>query len=59
MHQENARSFVLGFEAGEASEQLRILKLLENRRKEYVAKHYIDGILEMDELIALIRGENE
>jgi hypothetical protein len=59
MHQENARSFVLGFEAGEASEQLRILRLLEEKRKQYVDKHYIDGILEMDEVIALIKGESE
>jgi hypothetical protein len=59
VNKENARAFILGFESGEASEQERIIGLLKKKRQEYVAKCYIDGILEMDELIVLIRGENE
>ena len=31
MNEENARAFVLGFEAGEAAEQERIVKLLEDQ----------------------------
>jgi hypothetical protein len=58
MNEPNARAFILGFESGEAAEQERIIKLLKKKRQEYVAKCYIDGILEMDELIVLIRGEN-
>ena len=58
MNKENARAFVLGYESGEASEQERIIKLLKKKRQEYVAKCYNDGILEMDELIVLIKGEN-
>jgi len=43
--------------AGEA-EQERIINLLKDRHKAYTAKHYIDGIMEMEELIALIKGES-
>lgn len=59
MNKENARAFVLGYESGEAAEQERIIQMLKKRREEYIAKCYNDGILEMDELIVLIRGENE
>lgn len=57
MNEENGRAFVLGFEAGEAVEQERIIEILKNRLKAYTAKYYVDGIMEMEELIALIRGE--
>jgi hypothetical protein len=57
MNKDNARALALGFEAGEASEQERIINLLKDRHKYYTAKCYIDGIMEMEELIALIKGE--
>ena len=57
MNEENARALALGFDAGEAAEQERIVEILKDRLKAYTAKHYIDGIMEMEELIALIRGE--
>jgi len=57
MNEDNARALALGFEAGEAAEQERIINLLKDRHKAYTAKHYIDGIMEMEELIALIKGE--
>jgi hypothetical protein len=57
MNKENARAFVLGYESGEAAEQERIIQMLKKRREEYIAKCYNDGILEMDELIVLIKGE--
>lgn len=46
MNKENARAFVLGFEAGEAAEQERIVKMLE-------AQDSVSGAW----AIALIRGE--
>jgi hypothetical protein len=57
MNEENARVLALGFEAGEASEQERIVKILKDRLKAYEAKYYVDGIMEMEELIALVKGE--
>lgn len=57
MNEDNARALALGFEAGEASEQERIVKILKDRLKTYEAKYYVDGIMEMEELIALVRGE--
>jgi hypothetical protein len=59
MNEENARAMAVGWEAGEAAEQERIINLLKDRHKRYTAKHYIDGIMEMEELIALIKGEDE
>ena len=58
MNEENARAIKVGFEAGEASEQERIINLLKDRHKYYTSKCYIDGIMEMEELIALIKGED-
>jgi hypothetical protein len=57
MNKDNARALALGFEAGEAAEQERIINLLKDRHKYYTSKCYIDGIMEMEELIALIKGE--
>jgi len=58
MNEENARAIKVGFEAGEAAEQERIINLLKDRHKYYTSKCYIDGIMEMEELIALIKGDS-
>ena len=59
MNKENAKAFVLGFEAGEAAEQDRIIKWIEaNRRKFELDDNvfiYRDSFNSND-LIAFIRG---
>ena len=49
MNEKNARAFVLGFEAGEASERERIIKLLLER----------SNATSKETLIALIKGDKK
>lgn len=63
MNEENARAFVLGFEAGEASERERIIKLLEELKEYWSEKVEFEygtvSAINVDEAIALIKGENK
>jgi hypothetical protein len=62
MNKENAKAFVLGFEAGEAAERERILKWVKDNRQEFEIE---DGVFfyrdsfQSEDLIAFIeRGRN-
>lgn len=61
MNEENARAFVLGFEAGEASERERIIKLLEELKEYWSEKAEFEygtvSAINVDEAIALIKGD--
>lgn len=60
MNKENAKAFVLGFEAGEAAERERILKWVKENRQEFEIDpgvfFYRDSFRSED-LIAFIKGE--
>jgi hypothetical protein len=59
MNKENAKAFVLGFEAGEAAERERILKWVKENRREFEIE---DGVFfyrdsfQSEHLIAFIEG---
>ena len=63
MNEENARAIKVGFEAGEAAEQERIIKLLEELKEfwsEKITLEYGEAtMINVDEAIALIKGEDE
>lgn len=57
---ENAKAFVLGFEAGEAAEQERIVKLLSGVAWASICKTNDESrVVSTRDLIALIKGENK
>jgi hypothetical protein len=52
MNEENGRAFVLGFEAGEASERERIIKALEDDgERNYISQEVYDYV------VAIVRGD--
>ena len=54
MNEENGRAFVLGYEAGEASERERIIKALEeDGERYYISQETFDYV------VAIVRGENK
>lgn len=58
MNKPNAKAFVLGFEAGEAAEQERIVKLLSGIAWASIAKTDDESrVVGTRDLVALIRGE--
>ena len=63
MNEENGRAFVLGFEAGEAAERERIIKLLEELKEFWSEKMTLEygeaTMINVDEAIALIKGGNK
>lgn len=58
MNEENARAIKVGFEAGEAAEQERIIKLLEEWG-ENAGCFCCASDAAASEIIALIKGESE